>query len=92
LGGILILAISTLLEPLNTSAQSAASLEFILSHPTALPRLSFFSGLSGVSAREKINHKNNDRSYKQQVNQAGGYKAAQKPNQPQQQQHYKNCP
>jgi hypothetical protein len=50
------------------------------------------AGLGRVSAPENIKCKNDECSYKQQVNQAGADKAAEKTNQPQQQQHYKNCP
>src|SRR5690349_24465597 len=48
--------------------------------------------LCRVAAPEKVERKNDDRCYKQQVNQAVGNKASIKPNQPQQQQHYENRP
>ena len=41
---------------------------------------------------EKVQRKNNNGCYKQEVNHAIGDKATVKPNQPEQQQHYKNCP
>jgi hypothetical protein len=44
----------------------------------------FFSG--------KGSEQDDDRCYQQQVNQAVSNKASIKPNQPEQQQHYKNCP
>jgi hypothetical protein len=39
-------------------------------------------GYAGISAPEKIECKNDERGYKQQMNQAVGDKAAIKPNQP----------
>src|SRR6185369_1058073 len=48
--------------------------------------------LCRVATPKKIQSKNDDRCYKQQVNQAVSNKASIKPDQPQQQQHYKNCP
>src|SRR5690349_19976275 len=50
------------------------------------------SRLCWVSAPQKVQSKNVDRCYEQQVNQAVSNKASIKPNQPQQQQHYQNCP
>src|SRR5262245_5254572 len=49
-------------------------------------------GLCRVSAPEKVQRKNDNRCYQQQVDQAVGDKATIKPNQPKQQQHNKNCP
>src|ERR1044071_6059440 len=50
------------------------------------------SRLCRISTPEKVQSKNDDCCYKQQVNQAVSNKASVKPDQPQQQQHYKNCP
>src|SRR6476661_5559582 len=49
-------------------------------------------GLRRVAAPEKVQRKNDDCCYQQQVNHTIGDKAAIKPNQPQQQQHYQNRP
>src|SRR6185436_8580738 len=54
--------------------------------------LCLFSRLCRSSALEKVERKNNNCCYQQQVNQATGDKATVKPNQPEQQQHYKNSP
>ena len=57
------------------------------------PRKIFLApALCRVATLEKVQRKYDDRCYKQQVNQAVSNKASIKPNQPQQQQHYKNCP
>src|ERR1041384_8359670 len=49
-------------------------------------------GLCRITLPDKVQHKNDNRSYKQKVNQAASDKATIKPNQPEQQQHCKNCP
>jgi hypothetical protein len=48
--------------------------------------------LRRVPASEEVKCKNDYRSNKQQMNQTGGNEAAIKPDQPEQQQHHKNCP
>src|SRR5690349_10417995 len=49
-------------------------------------------GLRRAATPKKVQRKNDNRCYKQQVNQATSDKPSIKPNQPEQQQHYKNCP